>query len=307
MKRFMTPQAAGIPELIPAFLAHLEVERGLSPHTVIAYRRVLCRFARGLAPEARSDVGVVGEREIFEFMVRDRKEGRDPASIRQAMAALRTFFRFLSLTGQATRNPARLLDTPRTWRHLPSVLQPKEVARLLEAVRAHPSRYALRDRALLELIYATGLRVSEAASLTLKEIHWDLGIVRTRGKGGRERIVPVTKTALRALRTYLERERPRRVGAAGTELVFLSRSGKALGREVINAILKRAARKAGVAGHVSPHTLRHSFATHLLAGGADLRLVQELLGHAKIVTTEIYTHIDRSELKAAHKKFHPRG
>jgi len=303
----MTRKASGLPELIPGFLAHLEVERGLSPHTVAAYRRVLGRFTRSVGPEGCSDIGAIGEREVFEFMVRDRKEGRDPASIRQAMAALRTFFRYLSLTGQADRNPARLLDTPRTWRHLPSVLQPEEVARLLDGVRAHPSRYALRDRALLELIYATGLRVSEAAALTLKEIHWDLGILRTRGKGGRERIVPITETALRALRSYLDRERPRRIGASATEVVFLSRSGKPLGREVINALLKRAARRAGIAGRVSPHTLRHSFATHLLAGGADLRLVQELLGHAKIETTEIYTHIDRSELKAAHKRFHPRG
>jgi len=294
-------------ELIPTFIRHLEVERGLSRNTMDAYRRDLERFGLTLAADRRADVTKIKERDVFEFLIHDRREGRDPASTRRALAAIRTYFRFLSLTDLIRDNPARLLESPRIWRHLPNVLQPEEVVRLLEAVRAHPSRHPLRDRALLELIYATGLRVSEATNLTLPEVLWDLEVLRCRGKGGRERVVPVTRTALDALREYLEMERPKRAAGVNTDRIFLSRSGQALGREVISAILKRAATRAGLAGTITPHTLRHSFATHLLMNGADLRLVQELLGHAKIETTEIYTHIDRSELKAAHRKYHPRG
>jgi integrase/recombinase XerD len=296
-----------LPDLIPAFLGHLEVERGLSRNTIDAYRRDLARFDRTLDAGRREDAARIDERDVLEFMIRDRKEGRDPASIRRALAALRTFFRFLHLSGVVTVNPARLLDTPRTWAHLPAVLQPEEVGRLLDGVGKGASRSPLRDRALLELIYATGLRVSEAAGLTIPEVLWDLGVLRCRGKGGRERVVPITGTALAALKSYLEKERPARASGRATDLVFLSRSGQALGREVIAALLKRAALRAGLAGRITPHTLRHSFATHLLANGADLRLVQELLGHAKIETTEIYTHVDRSELKAIHRKYHPRG
>ncbi len=294
-------------ELVPVFLGHLESERGLSRNTIDAYQGDLERFSRSLPLDHRADVRLIREREVFQFMVQDRREGRDPVSTRRALAALRTFFRFLVLLGVSPGNPARLLDTPRTWHHLPSVLQPEEVSRLLEAVRAFPSLNPLRDRALLELIYATGLRVSEAVHLKLSSIHWEIEVLRTIGKGGRERIVPLTRTAQSALKEYLEKERPKRAGARATELIFLSRGGRALGREVVAALIRRAARRAGIAGRVTPHTLRHSFATHILAGGADLRAVQELLGHAKIETTEIYTHIERSELKKAHRKYHPRG
>ena len=301
------PTVRSLPELIPPFLGHLDAERGLARNTVEAYRRDLERFGRCLGAVERLDVGRIGEKDIFGFMVRDRKEGRDPASIRRALSALRTFFRFLSLTGIVSSNPARLLESPRGWRHLPNVLGPQEVVRLLEAVQEHPSRTPLRDRAILELIYATGLRVSEAAGLKMQEILWDLDVIRCMGKGSKERIVPMTRTSQEAIREYLEGERPRLAAKRSTYLVFLSRSGQGLGREVIAALLKRAARLAGLAGRITPHTLRHSFATHLLANGADLRMVQELLGHAKIDTTEIYTHVDRSELKAAHRKYHPRG
>jgi integrase/recombinase XerD len=302
-----SPQARGLDDLIPAFLAHLALERALSPHTVAAYGRDLARFTRSLPPALKADAAAIEERDVFQFMVADRREGRATPSIRRALAALRTFFRFLALEGLLRKNPARLLEAPRGWRRLPNVLQPEEVNRLLSAVGQPPARHPLRDRALLELIYATGLRVSEASGLALSQVHWDLGVVRCLGKGGRERIVPVTRTALGALSAYLEKERPGRARATASDRIFLSRSGKGLGREVIAAIVKRAVVRAGLAGRVTPHTLRHSFATHLLAGGADLRLVQEILGHQKIETTEIYTHLDRSELKAAHRKYHPRG
>src|SRR6266850_8044817 len=164
-----------LPATIPAFLTHLELERGLSPHTVAAYGRDLRRFERSLAADRRSDVSRIGEREVFEFIVRDRREGRDPSSTRRGLAALRTFFRFLNLTGQRSGNPARLVDSPAGWRLLPSVLSEEEVGRLLGAPAEEGARNPLRDRALLELIYACGLRVSEAAGLTLPSVHWDLG------------------------------------------------------------------------------------------------------------------------------------
>ncbi len=305
MSRSSLPTA--LAELVPIFLGHLDSERGLSRNTIDAYQGDLKRFSRCLPHDCRADVRLVREREVFQFLVQDRKEGRDPISTRRALAALRTFFRFLVLLGVSPGNPARLLETPRTWRRLPGVLNPEEVARLLEAVRTFPSLNPLRDRALLELIYATGLRVSEAVHLKLSSILWEIEVLRTIGKGGRERIVPLTRTAQGALRDYLEKERPKRAGARTADLLFLSRGGRVLGREIVAALIRRAALRAGIAGRVTPHTLRHSFATHILAGGADLRAVQELLGHAKIETTEIYTHIERSDLKKAHRKYHPRG
>jgi integrase/recombinase XerD len=300
-------RATALADLVPSFLGHLDAERGLAENTIAAYELDLERFGRTLAADRRADVRRIDEKDIFEFMVVERKAGRDPASIRRALACLRTFFRFLNLAGVAAGNPARLLDTPRGWKHLPNVLGKDEVTRLLEASSEVGTRHPLRDRALLELIYATGLRVSEATSLELRQVLWDLGVIRCMGKGGKERIVPITRTAAEALRTYLDGERPRLAAGGSSDLIFLSRSGRPMGREVIAALLKRAARAAGVVGKVTPHTLRHSFATHLLANGADLRLVQEVLGHAKVETTEIYTHVDRSQLKAIHRKYHPRG
>ncbi|MBI4584231.1 MAG: site-specific tyrosine recombinase XerD [Planctomycetes bacterium] len=289
------------------FLSYLHLERGFSTNTVEAYRRDLERFLGGLEEAGGVDPRKIGEETIFNFLVAERRRGLHARSIRRSLAAVRTFFRYLSLEGKVERNPARLLETPKLGRRLPPVLSEKEMERLLDASKQPASRYPRRDRALLEILYASGLRVSEVIDLAMENIHWDLGILRTMGKGSKERVVPVSRTALAALKEYLETERPRLADRSAGSRVFLSRGGKPLGREVVRAILLRHAKAAGVTGRISPHTLRHSFATHLLHGGADLRVVQEMLGHAKVDTTEIYTHIERSQLKEQHRKYHPRG
>jgi integrase/recombinase XerD len=298
----------GLNRHLRRFLAYLELERGFSPNTVAAYRHDIEQLIACLATLGVRRVESIRDREIFEFMVSERKRGLQARSVRRRLAAIRTFFRFLVLEGAVKENPARLLDTPRIGQRLPSVLQETEMTRLLDAVNAPPvSRYPHRDRAMLEVLYACGLRVSELVGLRLDDVHRELGIVRCMGKGSKERIVPITQTALGALTDYLEFERPRLSARSVSPLVFLSRGGKPLGREVVRAMLNKNVLKAGLTGRVTPHTLRHSFATHLLHHGADLRIVQELLGHAKVDTTEIYTHIEKSELKEKHRKYHPRG
>ncbi|MEM7232956.1 MAG: site-specific tyrosine recombinase [Planctomycetota bacterium] len=292
---------------LDTFLVHLEVERGLSPNTIDAYRRDGSRFVDSLPEEIQRSPSELREPEIFEFLVAERQRGRGVTSVRRSLAAVRTFCRFLVRERVLERNPARDIENPKMWKALPAVLGQDEVARLIQATQDHPSRYPLRDRAMLELAYASGLRVSELCGLQTDSIRRDLGILRCFGKGSKERIVPVSQTAIDAVTQYENEERPQLARHRPTEFLFLSRSGKPLGREVVRAFLRKYANIAGLAVDVSPHTLRHSLATHLLRGGADLRVVQEILGHVKVETTEIYTHVDRSQLKEEHRKFHPRG
>jgi integrase/recombinase XerD len=293
--------------LAASFLEHLRLERGLSPNTLAAYGADCRSFLESLPRDVLAEAGRVREKHVFDFVVAERRRGRGVTSVRRSLSALRTFLGFLVRERVLESNPARQIENARSWARLPSVLQVGEVRRLIEAVEDKASRYPLRDAALLELIYATGLRVGEVTALTLKSVRADLGILRCLGKGSRERIVPVSRRALDALDAYLARERPRLVRRAATELLFVSRAGKPLGREVVRALLTKYAALAGIAGRLTPHTLRHSFATHMLQNGADLRIVQELLGHVKVETTEIYTHLTKSDLKAAHRKHHPRG
>ena len=296
---------------LEAFLTHLDIERGLSPNTVDAYRQDCGRFVEGLEFEGEPSEPALRERitekAVFEFLVRERDRGRDAKSVRRSLAALRTFLKFLVRERVLAQSPAQAMETPKIWKHLPNVLEEGEVTRLLAAVVEHPSRYPRRDRAILEILYATGLRVSEATGLRLEDVRRDLGIIHCRGKGSRERVVPVSNTALEALADYVAVERSRLLKSARSETVFLSRGGRPLGREVVRAMVQRYAKLAGIPGTITPHTMRHSLATHLLRNGADLRVVQEILGHVKLETTEIYTHIERSELKEQHRKYHPRG
>jgi integrase/recombinase XerD len=296
-----------LPVLLESFLTHLLVERGLSPHTCAAYRADCERFLAGLPPGSLSAPEHIRESEVFDYVVSERKRGRGVTSVRRSLSALRTFFRFLIRERVLETNPAHDLENPRTWSRLPSFLLIEEVRRLFEAAREHPSRYPLRDSAILELTYATGLRVGEITTLELDSLRSDLGILRCLGKGSRERIVPVSKRSMSSVKEYVEKERPRLVRRCKTDLLFVSRGGKPLGREVIAAFMKKYALLAGLPGPVTPHTLRHSFATHMIQGGADLRIVQEILGHVNVETTEIYTHLNKTDLKAAHKKYHPRG
>jgi integrase/recombinase XerD len=292
---------------LQAFLTHLSLERGLSDHTVSAYDNDCRAFLAGLPEAMRAKPEAIAEPSIFDYLIEQRRAGKSVVSVKRGLSALRTFFRFLVQTGVTAHNPTRHLESPRSWVRLPTVLQVEQVHRLLDAVTASDTRYPLRDAALLELMYATGLRVGEVTSLKLDSLRPNLGILRCLGKGSKERIVPVTRRAIAAIDRYLETERPRQVRRQTTEYLFVSRGGKPLGREVVAAMLRKYALLAGLPIKVTPHTLRHSFATHLLRGGADLRVVQELLGHAKVETTEVYTHLSSTDLKAAHQKFHPRG
>jgi integrase/recombinase XerD len=231
-----------------------------------------------------------------------------PASIARHIVSLKLFCRYLQLEGLLRENLAELLGSQKLWERVPKVLSPGTVDGLMESPTAGDG-YWKRDRALLELLYATGCRASEMSHLRLRDLHLDEGYCRCIGKGNKERLVPLGRRSKEAVNRYLNEERPEIVSRTGTsaDWVILSRRGLRLRRERIWELFKKYAARVGIAANMSPHSLRHSFATHLLAGGADLRQVQEMLGHASIATTQIYTHVDPSRLKAVHKKFHPRG
>jgi integrase/recombinase XerD len=217
------------------------------------------------------------------------------------------FYRFLRLEERTSESTVDLLSSPTLWERIPHVLSPESVTKLLEAPQSL-DRYYLRDRAILETLYATGCRVSEVAGLKMEDLHLDSAFCKCIGKGNKQRIVPLGRPAINALHAYLEELRPRLMRTkADAPWVFVSRGGKGLTREMLWILVKKYAQRSGLTGKVSPHTLRHSFATHLLTGGADLRTVQELLGHANIRTTQQYTHVDRDRLRAIHRQFHPRG
>ncbi|HYD52195.1 MAG TPA: site-specific tyrosine recombinase, partial [Gemmatimonadaceae bacterium] len=229
-----------------------------------------------------------------------------PASIRRTISALRTYYRFLLADGVVVRDPTERLETPRRWRTLPEVLTVEEVQRLLATPTLDAPLY-FRDRALLELAYGAGLRVSEWIGIGVKDLLLEEGLVRVFGKGSKERLVPIGRQAIASTAIYLRELRPRLEKGAGRGILFLNARGEPLTRMGAWKILQKYVALSGVEKHVTPHTLRHSFATHLLEGGADLRAVQEMLGHADISTTQIYTHVDREYLRSVHRQFHPRG
>ncbi len=292
---------------VQAFRHYIRSERGLADNTLLAYTRDLERFARwaekGLAdylnPTLRELAGYLGH-------LRE-EEGLAPSSTARHLVALKVFYRFLRLEERTSQGTVDLLASPTLWERIPQVLSPENVNKLLDAPLA-VDRHYLRDRALLETLYATGSRASEVVGLKTADLHLDAGFCKCFGKGSKQRIVPLGRVAINALRAYQEKQRPQLIQASpDTPWVFVSRGGKKLTREMLWVLVKKYVKRAGLPGKVSPHTLRHSFATHLLAGGADLRTVQELLGHASIQTTQHYTHVDRDRLRAIHKKFHPRG
>jgi integrase/recombinase XerD len=288
------------------FLDHLSFERGLAARSVDAYRRDVERFfafaeARGVADPA----GVEGTT-LRDYTFHLKDAGLAATSIRRAQSALRTYFAFLLGEGVLDDDPTERLESPRVWRRLPDVLSREEVERLLEAPdAAHPLHW--RDRAILEALYATGMRVSELVDLPARALDLDERIALVFGKGGKERLVPIGGPAARALERYLREVRPELDRGRGEGRVFLNARGEPLTRQAVWGMVKDAARRAGIERKVSPHTLRHTFATHLLEGGADLAAVQELLGHADISTTQIYTHVDREYLREVHRTHHPRG
>jgi integrase/recombinase XerD len=244
--------------------------------------------------------------QLREFVYFLKDLGLAPTTIRRQISAIRTYFKFLVGEGIAARDPSERIESPKRWRTLPAVLTVAEVRKLLDA----PNTNALlpqRDVALLEFAYATGVRVSELVSLRLQDISFAERVVRVFGKGGKERIVPFGKTALGRIASYVHEVRPRLDRGKGRGVLFLNARGAPLSRVGAWGIIKLNARRAGLAKRVTPHTLRHTFATHLLEGGADLRAVQEMLGHADLSTTQLYTHVDRDYLRTVHKSYHPRA
>jgi integrase/recombinase XerD len=298
----VTPAAVD-PRLTAAigeFLLELRVERGLSPLTIAAYRRDLDQFAAGSGPGWRDDPAVVGE-----FVARLRRQGRRASTQARKVAAIRSFYGFARREGVIDRDLADLIDPPRPGHYLPEVLAQDDVERILAAPGDDPA--GLRDGAILELLYACGLRVSELTGLDLDRLNLDGLEVRVIGKGNRERRVPMGEPARDRLHRYLSG--PRQAWTAGkpTPAVFVSQRGGRLGRESVWRLVRRWSTAAGVAGEVTPHTFRHSFATHLLEGGADLRVVQSLLGHASISTTQLYTHLTGERVREVYTRAHPRA
>jgi integrase/recombinase XerD len=294
--------------LLEAYLDHLRVEAGASPHTVAAYRRDVAAVVRALPPAERGDVARVTRDGLLRWLRTERDSERAPTSTARRLAAVRGFFRFARSAAALSGDPTAGLVGARSGRRLPKVLSTRAVDALL--VRGfedgETGALARRDRALLECLYATGARVQEACDWRLDDVRVADGVVRCVGKGRKERWVPLGAPAAAAVTDYLERARPA-LDRAGSDRLFLSRAGRALDRHRVFRMLRGRAARAGVAGKTSPHVLRHSFATHLLAGGADLRVVQSLLGHASVATTEVYTHVDADRLKSVHRRYHPRG
>lgn len=290
--------------LVKRFLDYLFVECGLAGATVTAYQRDLGEFwdhlvARDVDP---SDISI---EDVQKHLIELQRRGLAVSSIARHLAAIKVFLRHLFAERVLRRDVSSLIESSKRWQNIPNAVRYEQVESLLGAPEPSDEFY-LRDRALLELLYATGMRVSEVVDLTLDQFNLKLGYVRCIGKGRKERIIPVGRCAIDAVEEYLEMLRPRLMGERHTDSLFLSRTGRPLDRTNMWRLVRKYAILAGVDNPLSPHTLRHCFATHLLAGGADLRVVQELLGHADLTTTQVYTHVDEAQLKRVHREFHPR-
>jgi integrase/recombinase XerD len=292
--------------LLERFDDFLTLEAGAAARTTEAYARDVGRFVSFARTKGvKAPLGAT-PRLLRDFVYHLKDVGLAPASIRRNVSAVRTYFRFLIAEGELVSDPSERLETPQRWLHLPDVLSASDVQRLLDAVTLDEP-LAFRDRAMLELAYAAGLRVSEWISIGVRDVFFDEGLVRVFGKGSKERLVPLGRRAIGAIAVYLRELRPRLERGGGRGAMFLNARGMPLSRMGAWKILRKYVTKAGITIHVTPHTLRHSFATHLLEGGADLRAVQEMLGHADISTTQIYTHVDREYLRTVHRQFHPRA
>jgi len=296
----------GLDEAIDAYLDQLATERGLARHTIESYARDLAAFARFLVARRVRRANGVDTPLVRAHLAALADRGLSARSRARALAAIHGFLRFLTIRGELRADPAAELGVRRPPTRLPRALGAGHVAALLGRPDADAPR-DLRDRALLELLYACGLRVSEAVSLRGAQLNLEAGFVTVMGKGGKERVVPIGRPARTALEAYLTRERPRLLRGRPSPFVFLGPRGRPLTRQAVWKLVRRRALAAGVGERVSPHTLRHTFATHLLEGGADLRIVQTLLGHADISTTQIYTHVSPTRLREVHRRHHPRS
>jgi len=292
--------------LVEQFLDYVALERGLSANTREAYGRDLSGFVAFLGKRRVDSFNAVSRRHVMDYLMSERERGLSVNSISRRLVAIKVLFRYLQQEGLLGRNVTEVMESPRLWRILPGVLSLREVERLLSAP-AGGDRIAVRDRAMLELLYATGLRVSELAALTLEDIHFDEGYLRCYGKGRKVRVVPMGEKAQSELKTYLSDGRSRFANDKSDRSIFLTYRGTRFTRKGIWKLIRNYAARAGIGKPVSPHTLRHSFASHLLANGAPLRVIQEMLGHADIATTQVYTHVDQGRLQAIHAQYHPRA
>ena len=295
-----------ITDNIEEFINYLAVERGLANNTLLAYRRDLLKYARFLKKKNVSDADSVIRKYVTDFMHDQKERNLSTNSICRALAAIKTFHRFLVRERLAKEDPTNLVETPKLWKRIPDVLTSSEIEAMIDASKGRGWQ-AIRDKAILELFYASGMRVSELSNLKLENLDLEIGFVRCIGKGNKERIIPIGRRAREATANYCENVRVKLAKNALPVQLFLSRLGKKISRQSIWKIIKQHAKKANIKKEIKPHTLRHSFATHLLENGADLRSVQEMLGHADISTTQIYTHVDKERLKSVHREFHPRG
>lgn len=290
---------------IKDFLNYLAVEAGLSENTILAYGRDLESFLKYCKSKKVRRLHQIRPALIQNYLVILSKKSRAESSIKRYLAAIRMFLRFAKLTGLAEDEFSAILEGPKLWQKLPIVCSKQQVINLIDAPCPGEPFY-LRDKAMLELLYATGVRASELAGLRCSDLNLDIGYLRCLGKGNKERVIPVGKAAIAATVEYLRELRPKLSSQFSVDFLLLSRTGRPMGRIEIWRLIKKYAIRAGMPRNLTVHTLRHCFATHLLAGGADLRSVQEMLGHADIATTQIYTHVDQERLRKIHKKFHPR-
>ncbi len=290
---------------IAQFLDYLSLERGLAKNTLVSYERDLDKFSDYMKKNGMDSFSEVKKSDVTDFMLSEKDKGLSANSIARGLAAIKTFFRFLAREGFIKIDVTSVIETPKLWKHLPDSLSSDEVDKMLGRPNLK-DWMGIRDKACLELMYATGMRVSEVVNLNLSDANLGLGVVKCLGKGSKERIVPLGKIAVLAVRRYLEKVRPGLAKSDSEKGLFLTRLGHKMTRQMFWKIIKLYAKKARIDKNITPHTLRHSFATHLLERGADLRSVQEMLGHANISTTQIYTHINKERLKMIHRQFHPR-
>jgi len=293
-------------EFIDEFMNYLSVERGLAKNTLMAYRRDLDKYIDYISKKGVKTSVQVNREHVSNFMFDLKKHDMSPTTICRNLAAVKMFHRFLVRENLAKEDPTTLVDTPKLWMRIPSVLTQAEIESMIAAASGKKVQ-EIRDQAILEIFYASGLRVSELSDLKTTSINYEIGFVRAVGKGSKERIIPLGMKAREAVQKYLLKCRSQLLKNQTNDVLFLSRLGKKISRQSLWAVIKYYAKKANIKKTIKPHTLRHTFATHLLEHGADLRSVQEMLGHADISTTQIYTHVDKERLKSVHKQFHPRS
>jgi integrase/recombinase XerD len=293
-------------ESLQQYIHYLAVEKGLARNTLESYERDLTGYFKNLQSQGVSELAQISKTHIFQYLLHLKGKGRATATVNRNLAAIRSFHQFLYRERRAEQDPSLHLETPKLEKRLPKTLTIEEVEALLRQPDCSTSP-GLRDQAMLEILYATGTRVSELVSLQISDVNLAMGFIRCIGKGSKERIIPLGQTAIRIMGDYLKRSRPKLLKKTSGAALFLNHRGQALTRQGFWKMIKKYAKEASIGKEITPHTLRHSFATHLVENGADLRSVQEMLGHADISTTQIYTHLTKSKIKEVYSRTHPRA